>query len=95
MAQQLAQRSRCSEPGNPPAPHPQVQAAPPTAQQLFMWCAEGTGIPFTHPSPAPCSLPPSAGGSDPTAQQFFIQFVTRYLHDSGVMRCRVTTITRR
>jgi protein transport protein SEC23 len=35
------------------------------------------------------------GGSDPTAQQFFIQFVTRYLHDSGVMRCRVTTITRR
>lgn len=35
------------------------------------------------------------GGSDPTAQQFFIQFVTRYLHDSGGMRCRVTTITRR
>ncbi len=35
-------------------------------------------------------------GADPMAtQQFFIQFVTRYLHDSGSMRCRVTTITRR
>lgn len=28
-------------------------------------------------------------------QQFFLQFVTRYLHDSGTQRCRVTTITRR
>lgn len=36
------------------------------------------------------------GGGDPmAAQQFFLQFVTRYLHDSGAMRCRVTTITRR
>ncbi|KAL4422806.1 hypothetical protein ABPG75_009003 [Micractinium tetrahymenae] len=39
------------------------------------------------------------GGGDPMAaaagQQFFLQFVTRYLHDSGAMRCRVTTITRR
>lgn len=29
------------------------------------------------------------------AQQFFLQFVTRYMHESGTMRCRVTTITRR
>ena len=36
---------------------------------------------------------PMAGGGQ--QQQFFLQFVTRYLHDSGAMRCRVTTITRR
>ncbi|GAB4820058.1 hypothetical protein N2152v2_007104 [Parachlorella kessleri] len=28
-------------------------------------------------------------------QQFFLQYITRYLHYSGVMRCRVTTVTRR
>ena len=27
--------------------------------------------------------------------QFFLQFVTRYLHENGTMRCRVTTVTRR
>jgi protein transport protein SEC23 len=35
------------------------------------------------------------GGGDPSQQQFYLQFVTRYLHDSGALRCRVTTITRR
>ena len=39
------------------------------------------------------------GGGDALAAQgqgqFFLQFVTRYLHDSGAMRCRVTTVTRR
>lgn len=40
--------------------------------------------------------PHTGNAPDPMAsQQFFIQFVTRYLHDSGTMRCRVTTITRR
>ena len=28
------------------------------------------------------------------AQQFYMQFITRYLHESGETRCRVTTITR-
>ena len=40
-----------------------------------------------------------AGGAalDPAsqqAQQFYMQFITRYLHESGETRCRVTTITR-
>lgn len=37
------------------------------------------------------------GGMDPhgASQQFFLQFVTKYLHASGTQRCRVTTITRR
>ena len=37
------------------------------------------------------------GGIDPSgqqAQQFYMQFITRYLHESGQTRCRVTTITR-
>eukprot|EP00890_Picochlorum_soloecismus_P005474 jgi/Picsp_1/5928/NSC_03285-R1_transport protein len=29
------------------------------------------------------------------SQQFFLQFVTRYLHENGSLRCRVTTVTRR
>jgi protein transport protein SEC23 len=28
-------------------------------------------------------------------QQFYLQFVTKYLHWSGELRCRVTTVTRR
>ena len=39
----------------------------------------------------------AGGGMDPSgqqAQQFYMQFITRYLHESGQMRCRVTTITR-
>ncbi len=28
-------------------------------------------------------------------QQFFLQFITRYMHWGGELRCRVTTITRR
>ena len=35
------------------------------------------------------------GGAPDLAQQFFLQFLTRYLHASGTMRCRVTTVTRR
>jgi len=37
------------------------------------------------------------GGGDQhgASQQFFLQFVTRYLHATGSLRCRVTTITRR
>ena len=27
--------------------------------------------------------------------QFFLQFATRYLHETGTLRCRVTTVTRR
>ena len=27
--------------------------------------------------------------------QFFLQFITRYLHWTGELRCRVTTVTRR
>lgn len=30
-------------------------------------------------------------GSSP---QFFLQFVTRYLHENGEFRCRVTTVNR-
>ena len=29
------------------------------------------------------------------AEQFFMQFITKYLHESGESRCRVTTFTRR
>ena len=29
------------------------------------------------------------------AEQFFMQFITKYLHESGESRCRVSTITRR
>lgn len=37
-----------------------------------------------------------AAGQDPhTTQQFFVQFVTRYLHADGSHRIRVTTFTRR
>jgi protein transport protein SEC23 len=35
------------------------------------------------------------GGGGGGVQQFFLQFVTKYLHASGTQRCRVTTITRR
>lgn len=28
------------------------------------------------------------------APQFFLQFVTKYLHENGEFRCRVTTVTR-
>lgn len=28
------------------------------------------------------------------AAQFYLQFVTRYLHEGGQWRCRVTTVTR-
>lgn len=28
------------------------------------------------------------------APQFFLQFVTKYLHEKGEFRCRVTTVTR-
>ena len=34
-------------------------------------------------------------GSDPGNAQFFLQFITRYLHWTGELRCRVTTVTRR
>lgn len=34
---------------------------------------------------------PSTGG----APQFYLQFITKYLHWSGELRCRVTTVTRR
>jgi hypothetical protein len=40
----------------------------------------------------------ASGGLDPAlsqqAQQFYMQFITRYLHESVETRCRVTTITR-
>ena len=37
-----------------------------------------------------------AAGADPHgAQQFFVQFITRYLHADGTSRARVTTFTRR
>ena len=29
------------------------------------------------------------------AEQFVLQFITKYLHESGESRCRVTTVTRR
>ena len=37
------------------------------------------------------------GTTDPSQQaqqQFFLQFITKYLHESGEFRCRVTTFTR-
>lgn len=38
---------------------------------------------------------PGGGGGDPAqGSQLFLQFVTRYLHWSGALRCRVTTATR-
>lgn len=38
-----------------------------------------------------------SGAADPSqqAQQFYVQFITKYLHESGEARCRVTTFTRR
>lgn len=37
-----------------------------------------------------------AGGQDPASnQQFFLQFITRYLHPEGHLRTRVTTLTRK
>lgn len=33
--------------------------------------------------------------ANPGNQQFFLQFITRYLHWTGETRCRVTTLTRR
>lgn len=38
---------------------------------------------------------PDGTGGGGNAGQFYIQFVTRYQHETGVARCRVTTITRR
>lgn len=39
----------------------------------------------------------NAGAAGPGAQQqqFFLQFITKYMHYSGELRCRVTTLTRR
>ena len=34
-------------------------------------------------------------GMAEASHQFYLQFVTRYLHESGTHRCRVTTVTRR
>lgn len=42
-------------------------------------------------TPRPAPLPFRA---HPQGQQLFVQFVTRYLHWSGALRCRVTTMTR-
>lgn len=38
----------------------------------------------------------SRGGDKPVqpAAQFYLQFLTRYLHEGGQWRCRVTTVTR-
>lgn len=43
------------------------------------------------------TAPHSSGDNAAAAQQqqFYLQFVTRYLHESGTLRCRVTTVTRR
>ena len=45
-----------------------------------------------HGTGAAAAADPMGGGQQ---RQFYLQFVTRYLHDSGAMRCRVTTVTRR
>ncbi len=36
-----------------------------------------------------------AAGQDPSNQQFYIQFITKYLHANGSLRTRVTTVTRK
>lgn len=37
-----------------------------------------------------------AAGQDPSAnQQFYLQFITKYLHADGTLRTRVTTLTRK
>ena len=37
-----------------------------------------------------------AAGQDPTSnQQFYLQFITKYLHADGTLRTRVTTLTRK
>lgn len=37
-----------------------------------------------------------AAGQDPSQnQQFYIQFITRYLHGDGTLRTRVTSLTRK
>ena len=37
-----------------------------------------------------------AAGQDPSQnQQFYIQFITRYLHADGTLRTRVTSLTRK
>lgn len=38
---------------------------------------------------------PHSSNDSMAQNQFFLQFVTRYLHENGSMRCRVTTVTRR
>jgi hypothetical protein len=41
-----------------------------------------------------CSALFSSRHPTPQGEQLFIQFITRYLHWSGALRCRVTTLTR-
>jgi hypothetical protein len=43
----------------------------------------------------PCRDQQDAAQQAQSNQQFYLQFVTKYLHWSGELRCRVTTITRR
>lgn len=38
---------------------------------------------------------PCRDQGDAANQQFFLQFITKYLHWTGELRCRVTTVTRR
>ena len=35
-----------------------------------------------------------SGDKAQPAAQFYLQFVTRYLHEGGQWRCRITTVTR-
>lgn len=48
--------------------------------------------PPTHP---PSPRRESEVGAAPGTQQFFLQFLTRYMHWSGELRLRVSTVTRR
>ncbi len=49
------------------------------------------------PPPTPSPSRDAGGGPDAGANsQFFLQFITRYMHhQKGETRCRVTTVTRR
>jgi hypothetical protein len=48
-----------------------------------------------NPPPRPCRDQQDAAVQAQSNQQFYLQFVTKYLHWSGELRCRVTTVTRR
>lgn len=77
-----------------PRPAPQVGCGGTSLWKLCTLAPSTTlGVVYDITAQHGSAAPDAMGGGG--AQQFFLQFLTRYLHYSGTMRCRVTTITRR